>query len=134
MEKRSDRCLLFYLLLGPAVFCCCCCGKPAGFNKLSAVGLISGGIVFYRSSLPVGPYLFWVLSNGYLFWCEDILRFVSYLLCACVFTCVCVRESARVWEDRDLTRMDPCLLSALDGVWQSLWTGCALLESEMIQC
>lgn len=87
-------------------------------KHLAAVRLYAGlnhhhfRVLFYRSSLPLGPYLFWVLSNGYLFCCEDILRFVPYLLCV------------YVWEDRDLTWTDPAPLMG-----QSLRIGCFIGQS-----
>lgn len=45
---------------------------------------------FLSPSLPLGSYLYWALSNCYLFCCEDILRFVSYLLCVSTCVCMCV--------------------------------------------
>lgn len=81
------------------------------------------GIFFFLSpSLPLGSYLYWALSNCYLFCCEDILRFVSYLLC--VSTCVCMC----VWEDRDLTYTDPAPLKSARWEYGSDGAGSFLLD------
>lgn len=80
--------------------------------------IIISGVFFLSPCLPLGSYLYWALSNCYLFCCEDILRFVSYLLC--VSTCVCMC----VWEDRDLTYTDPAPLKRVRWEYGSHWPGC----------
>lgn len=85
------------------------------------------GDFFLSPCLPLGSYLYWALSNCYLFCCEDILRFVSYLLC--VSTCVCMC----VWEDRDLTYTDPAPLKSARWEYGSHWAGCVLSDSEMTE-